>query len=340
MYKVFYDDRQSQHTPQFLFSNGKFVPSRERPSRADIMLSACEKAGFEVQKSHPFDIELIQAVHSKKYLTFLETIHEEWSKVPGTSEEVVPNVFPVAKGAICPTSVVGSAGFYISDLAAPVGTGTWNAAIGAAETALSAAESLLNGDKVAYALCRPPGHHAFSERAAGYCFLNNAAIAADYLTKDNKKVALLDVDVHHGNGSQDIFYSRSDVLFTSLHADPNTTYPFFWGYEEQTGSGEGEGYTHNVPLPIGTTDDQYHTALLPVLQKIRDYKADYLVISLGLDTYGGDPYKLFELKTECYRKMAQEISKLNLPTVIIQEGGYLCDDLGKNLIEFLEGMLD
>ncbi|MBT5186171.1 MAG: histone deacetylase family protein [Kordiimonadaceae bacterium] len=340
MYKVIYDDRQSGHDPLYLVTNGKFVKSREHPDRAANMLKACSEAGFEIRKAKQFDRKHIHAVHSERYVKFLETAFDEWAKIPGSGAEVIPNVFPVADEAICPTSTVGRAGFHISDLAAPIGAGTWQAALGAAEAALTAAECILEGDKTAYALCRPPGHHAFSERASGYCFLNNAAIAANYLTNDNSKVALLDVDVHHGNGSQDIFYSRDDVFFASIHADPNTTYPFFWGYPEQNGKGKGEGYTANVPLPIGTNDEQFILGLNSLLQKIDDFKPDRLVISLGLDTFGGDPYKLFNLTTGCYRRMSKEIAKLGIATVIIQEGGYLCDQLGDNLTEFLTGIID
>ena len=219
----------------------------------------------------------------------------------------------------------------------PIAAGTWDGAYWSAQTALTALDAVLGGERAAFALCRPPGHHCGADYLGGYCYLNNAAIAAEAAIAAGKRVAILDVDYHHGNGTQDIFYARGDVLFVSIHADPGTDYPFFWGHADETGEGEGEGATLNLPLPRGTDLAAYLPALDTALAKIAAFAPDLLVISYGADTFVGDPISQFRLETADYTVLARRIAALGLPTVIVMEGGYAVDALGANVAAFLEG---
>ncbi|MBL8584062.1 MAG: histone deacetylase family protein, partial [Rhizobiaceae bacterium] len=214
---------------------------------------------------------------------------------------------------------------------------TWDSALWSAWTALAAADSVLAGEACAYALCRPPGHHAFADVAGGFCFLNNSAIAAQRLRNAAKRVAILDVDLHHGNGTQGIFYARDDVLTVSIHADPARFYPFFWGHAHERGEGPGLGANLNLPLPRKTGDAGFLDALEAALRRIRAHGPDALVVALGLDAFEGDPFGGLSVTTPGFSRIAEAIAGLRLPTAIVQEGGYLCDELGDNLAAFLTG---
>jgi acetoin utilization deacetylase AcuC-like enzyme len=319
------------------FYRGVAQQSREVPDRALRIKDSLEAAGYCLTAPRDFGGEPLARVHTGRYLKFLEVAYDDWVKLEGTGPEVVANMFPIGKDPGYPDIISGRAGFHMEDLSCPINAGTWRAAYGSAQTALAAADALRVGpDTRAFALCRPPGHHAFAERAAGYCYLNNAAIAAQYLRDHGaKRVTILDVDVHHGNGTQDIFYDRGDVQFVSLHGDPANFSPFFWGYRHQTGRGEGEGATVNFPLPLGISEDDYLMTLDQALEIIGRFNPDALVISLGLDTFKGDPYAAFNITTAGYGRMAAKIYALGRPTVAVLEGGYVCLELGTNLVTFL-----
>jgi acetoin utilization deacetylase AcuC-like enzyme len=224
------------------------------------------------------------------------------------------------------------------DLSACIVEGTFSAARASANCALSAADSILKGDRSSFALCRPPGHHAGKDYAGGYCFINNASVAANFLSSYGR-VALLDVDYHCGNGTQDIFYDRDDVLTISIHADPDFEYPHFIGHANERGKGRGFGFHHNFPLPAATNDDSYLSALNHALERIREYKPRYLVIAAGMDIYDGDPLGSFKVSTTGIREIGSRIASLNLPTAIIMEGGYNNDALGTNITAFLGAFL-
>jgi acetoin utilization deacetylase AcuC-like enzyme len=228
-------------------------------------------------------------------------------------------------------------GRFSFDVASPIAAGTWEAAYWSAQSALTALDALLTGERAAFALCRPPGHHCGADYLGGYCYLNSAAIAAEAATAADRRVAILDVDYHHGNGTQDIFYARGDILFVSIHADPKTDYPFFWGHEDETGEGDGEGANLNLVLPRGTDFAAYLPALDTALAKIAAVAPDLLVISYGADTYVGDPISQFRLETADYTAMARRIAALGLPALIVMEGGYAVDALGANVAAFLKG---
>jgi acetoin utilization deacetylase AcuC-like enzyme len=226
----------------------------------------------------------------------------------------------------------------MADASCPIAESSWESACWSAWSSVEAADTVLRGAREAYALCRPPGHHAFADMAGGFCYLNNTAIAAERLARAGNRVAVLDVDLHHGNGTQAIFYAREDVLTISLHADPVRFYPFFWGHANERGEGRGTGYNLNLPLPRGTKDDGYLAALEQGLARIRAFAPDALVVALGLDAFEGDPFGGLAISTEGYGRMAQAIGKaLAMPAILVQEGGYLCEALGANLTAFLAG---
>ena len=250
---------------------------------------------------------------------------------------MIPNIHPAARTDSYPKSVLGQAGFHQADTACPISAGTWEAAYWSAQTALTAAGAVADGDRAAYALCRPPGHHAFGDLAGGFCFLNNSAIAAERCVRDGLRPAVLDVDLHHGNGTQGIFYARGDVLTVSLHAHPERFYPFFWGYAQERGEGPGLGANLNLPLERGTGDMGFLAALETGLDRVRSFGADVLIVALGLDAHEDDPFKGLAVTTEGFSRIGTAIGAFGLPTVLVQEGGYLNDHLGANLSAVLEG---
>ncbi len=329
--KVVVNDAHGDHDPGFFLVRGVLSASREVPERADILAAAAARAGHTLVRPEDFGHRVRAAVHDPEYLDFLETAHDRWKALGDGAGEVIANVFPNRHPASRPESVVGRAGYHMADLACPIGPGTWRAACGAAECAAHAAALVGGGERAAYALCRPPGHHAFSDMAGGFCFLNNTAIAAQELRRRFERVAVLDLDLHHGNGTQQIFYRRADVLHVSIHADPNRFYPFFWGHADERGDGPGAGFTLNLPLPLGSGDEDYLGALARALARIRDFAPGALVVALGLDAYQGDPFAALAVTTGGFGDIAAAVAGLGLPTVLVQEGGYVCRELGDNL---------
>jgi len=334
--KAFVDSRQSAHNPLHFMANGRLQPSPEQPARLDILQAGALAAGCELAAPTDAGLGPIAAVHSPEYLTFLRNIYTRWQRIEGAGPEVIPNIHPANRSDSYPKSATGQSGYHQADTACPIGEHTWESAYWSAQTAISAADELRNG-RLVYALCRPPGHHAFGDMAGGFCFLNNAAIAARRSQAAGKRVAILDVDVHHGNGTQGIFYTDPSILTVSIHADPARFYPFFWGHAHERGTGDGLGYNLNLPLPRGTDDAAYLRALAIALARIADFGADTLVVALGLDAHEGDPFKGFAITTAGFARIAAAIAAMRLPTLLVQEGGYLSDDLGKNLTSFLAG---
>ena len=346
---VFTSDTHHDHDPQFFIVRGQVRRSNEQPERAERLKQAAKRAGHTLAPATTFGREQLEAVHTPRYLDFLEHVHARWLELEDRNpEEVVANIHPFP-GEPCtyPDHLVGRVGFHLGDMAASIGAGTWRAAVGAAHCALSAAahvqpghvpsDKVQSGPKVAYALCRPPGHHAYAERANGFCYLNNAAIAACDLRRHHERVAILDIDVHHGNGTQGIFYDRADVLTASLHADPHFMTPFFTGHAHETGRNEGEGFNFNLPLPKGLDTEGYLRELERACERIAEFAPGALVVSLGLDAYEHDPYQGVAVTTEGFERITRRIAQLGLPTVLVQEGGYLSDALGDNLASALAG---
>lgn len=336
--KAILDDRQWKHDPQNFMANGVVSRSPEQPARIGVLKSAAEALGYEFAPPKDAGLGPIAAIHTAEYLTFLETIHARWRRIEGAAPEVIPNIHPANRTDSYPKSAIGQAGFHQADTACPISEHTWDSAYWSAQAAISAADLVAAGEPCVYALSRPPGHHAFADLAGGFCFLNNSAIAAERLRATGYRPAILDVDVHHGNGTQGIFYSRSDVLTVSIHADPARFYPFFWGHAQERGEGDGLGSNFNLPLPRGTGDDAYLETLDIAMRQIHAFGADCIVVALGLDASIDDPFKGLAITEAGFKHIGSRIASSEMPLVLIQEGGYLSDALGANLAAILAGV--
>jgi acetoin utilization deacetylase AcuC-like enzyme len=335
---AFFDGNQWLHDPKHFMAHGAISDNPEKPNRINVLHQGALNAGCSFHKPRDFGLRPISAIHSPRYLTFLRNIYRRWQYMEGAGAEVIPNIHPMNRTDSYPKSTTGQAGFHQADTACPIGEHTWDAAYWSAQSALGLAEHVLLGAQSGYALCRPPGHHAFGETAGGFCFMNNSAIAAQYVRQAGKRVAILDIDVHHGNGTQGIFYDRDDVLTVSLHADPARFYPFFWGHAHEKGLGRGSGFNLNIPLARHTADAAYLEALKVAIEHIDLFRADIIVVALGLDASIGDPFEGLAITTDGFQKIAEVISELGRPMALVQEGGYLCDELGQNLSSFLTGV--
>ena len=338
--RAFYSPTQATHDPQFFLVRGQKSPSAEQPERAERLLAGLRRLDIEAEEPTDFGLDPVAAVHDARYLDFLAVAYDEWSSLPGSSStEVVANIHPARRPAGYPSGIVGRAGWHQGDTACPIGPNTYRAALASANSALSAAAAVVGGERFAYGLCRPPGHHAFTDMASGFCFLNNSAVAAEYLRRSHDRVAVLDVDVHHGNGTQDIFYERSDVLTVSIHRDPIDYYPFFWGYADQRGEGEGEDLNVNLPLVAGSGDVEFLDAVDDAIGRILAFGATAVVVALGLDASEHDPLQGLMVTTPGFGRIGRAIAEMGLPTVLVQEGGYLSDALTDNLAATLVGVL-
>jgi acetoin utilization deacetylase AcuC-like enzyme len=315
--------------------NGEMVDGFERPERADVIAAALRAEGHEFVEPDLADLDLLGRVHTPGYIELLETAWDRWVDAG--------HVAPAAMGFMWPTggfrdrepaNIVGVLGRHSFSADTSIVPGTWAAVSSSASIAMTAADRVLADGATAYGLCRPPGHHAGRDRFGGYCFVNNAAVAAQRLAdRGLDRIGVLDVDYHHGNGTQEIFYSRSDVVFVSIHADPVEEFPWFAGFADERGVNEGEGANLNLPLPRGATRGAWFDALRAALERLGS--VDALVVSLGVDTFEGDPLGTFSLTTNDYGRMATEIAALGVPTVLVQEGGYESSDLGRNVATFL-----
>lgn len=326
------------HSPRAFILRGQIAQNEERPERAERLTAGLAKVGLSTEIASPAAPATRAKVHSPRYLDFLAGAHAAWSALPGTGPEVLANTQPRMPHASYPTGIVGRAGWHLGDGASPIGRGTYEAVCRAADTAVAAAEVAATGQN-AYALARPPGHHAAREVAAGHCFLNNAAIAAEVLLAKGARPAILDIDVHHGNGTQAITYARGDILFVSIHTDPAVFYPWFWGYAHEAGIGAGEGANINLPLPMGADDAAWLAAISVALGHIARYGADALVLSLGLDVHASDPLGGMSVTTEGIGRAGALLGAAGLPTAIIQEGGYLAPPLTDNIAAFMSAFL-
>jgi len=335
--KAFYAEEQQRHDPKAFLSSGAPKPNPEKPERVERLLAGARAAGCDIARPRHHGLGPIAAVHTPEYLAFLETIYARWQRIPEASAEVIPNIHPLGRDGSYPASAVGQAGYHMADTACPISAETWESVQWSAWSAVEAADAVVAGAGSAYALCRPPGHHAFADVAGGFCFVNNSAVAAQRLRGTAARVAILDVDLHHGNGTQGIFYARPDVLTVSIHADPIRFYPFFWGHADERGEGPGLGYNLNLPLPRHSGDDAFLEALDAAFARIRAFAPEALVVALGLDAFEGDPFGGLAVTTPGFSRIGAAIAGLALPTVIVQEGGYLCDALADNLTAFLAG---
>ncbi len=339
--KTFYSPAHLGHAPKEEFEQGRLTPAVEVPERAERV-----KARIEARKIGPvlapaeFGSEPALRVHDAAFVQFLKAAYGEWREKywRDKTSDAIPSTWP-ARGLRerRDGDIESKLGTYSFDTATPITKGTWDAAHAAVNVALSAAQAVRGGERAAFALVRPPGHHASSDLFGGYCYLNNVAIAAQWLRDQGMKPAILDVDYHHGNGTQAIFYRRSDVLFVSIHADPSFAYPHFLGFADELGEGAGDGFNLNLPLPKKTDWTAYAQAMDTAFARIRTFGPDILLVSLGLDTFEGDPICRFRLRTDDYLRMGERIAALKLPTLFAFEGGYNLEALAENTCNVLEG---
>ncbi len=340
--KTFYNHLHAQHQGKVEMFRGALVPCFEVPARADHVLAELQRRQLgAVENPHAFNDSVLTTIHSARYLNFLATAWDQWVALdPALAEkDILPSVWPTRtfRTDIEPDNFAAKVGLYSYDAGSPFTSGTWVAARAGAHCALSAAQQVLAGDRASFALSRPPGHHAGADFFGGYCFLNNAALAAQHLRDAGMgKVAVLDVDYHHGNGTQAIFYDRPDVFFASIHGDPRTEYPFYLGHADETGAGAGLGTNLNLPLPRGTDFATWSEALTQALAAIDRFGAEALVVSLGLDTFEGDPISGFQLKSDDYLRLGERLAHVGLPTVLVFEGGYAVQEVGINAVNVLE----
>ncbi|SLN56671.1 Acetylpolyamine aminohydrolase [Roseivivax jejudonensis] len=337
--RTFHATETDAHDPAFRLTFGRVQANAERPERARLLLAAAARAGLSAEAPPEHDRSALEAVHTARFLDYLETAWDAWHQLPNAAEEIIPNTFPRLGTQRYPDSIVGRAGWHAGDVSAPIGPGSWRATRRAADCALAAADTVIAGARSSYALCRPPGHHTSAEVAAGHCLLNVSAIAAARMRTAHERVAILDIDTHHGNGTQDIFYERGDVLFVSVHTETDNYYPFFTGYADETGHGDGDGATLNLPLPQSTEDEAWCRAIATGLERIAAFAPGALILSLGLDSHRDDPLKGMRVGDAGFTRAAGLIADLGLPTVLVQEGGYLSDSLGAALSAFLDGWL-
>lgn len=340
---TFYNPHHALHQGQFEIFRGQLVPCFEVPARVDHVLAELQRRALgQLQAPRRFDVPALTTIHSPRYLDFLVRAWDEWVALDAANaaRDALPSVWPVRsfRSDVLPANFSARMGLFSYDAGTPLTAGTWQAARTGADCALAGAEQLVRGARAAFALSRPPGHHAGADFFGGYCFLNNAALAAQHLRDSGlARVAILDIDYHHGNGTQSIFYERADVLFSSIHGDPHTEYPFYLGYADETGTGPGLGFNHNLPLPRGSGFAAWRAALHEALQGIARFGAQALVVSLGLDTFEGDPISGFRLCSHDYLRVGEDLAAAGLPTLFVFEGGYAVNALGVNAANVLEG---
>ena len=335
--KVFYSERHKLHVQGDVFEGGKWRAGRDVPERVDLLLEAACSSGLLPVHVDSMERTCAAQVHTPEYLSYLQNAFRDWP-YKGDEDRVIPTIFATRDpDAGYPSSPIGRAGYHLQDQLSPIGKYTWEAALSAANVAMVAADEVLKGSQFAYALCRPSGHHASADMGGGATYLNNAAIAAQQLRKGFSRVALLDIDVHHGNGTQRIFYRRSDVLFISVHRDSTNYHPYFSGYSNERGEGEGLGYTLNLPLAADSGDDVFLFAIEQACQRINAYQPEALVVSLGFDAHCDDPARGLKVSNEGFAQAGDLLNSLALPTVLVQEGGYALSSLASALRSFLKG---
>ncbi|WP_242138107.1 histone deacetylase family protein [Sphingomonas sp. TREG-RG-20F-R18-01] len=332
--RSFFSPRQLAHAPAQELHNGGFTAYAETPSRAEAILAAIGGAETPEDRGDA----AIRAVHTDDYLAFLRDGPGRWAAA-GRPGDAMGYVWPVVgRRSLRLDRIDGQIGRYSFDASTPLTAQSWDSAYASAQSVLAATHAVLEGERAAFALCRPPGHHAGADYYGGYCYLNTAAIAAQAAREAGRqRVAILDIDYHHGNGTQDIFWDRGDVFYASIHADPASDYPFYWGHADETGAGDGEGATLNLPLPQGAGLAPFRRAQDQALEAIARFAPDLLVVSFGADTWESDPIAHFKLTTDDYAVLARDIAACGWPSVIAMEGGYAVDALGRNVASLLSG---
>lgn len=332
---VVHSPESLKHAPTEYFRRGEIVPHPEQGERYTILHDALQAAGHELIVATCDALDPILAVHTHEYVEFMRMAWDLKDELPGAPHEILTGHFARPQMHRRPTGMLGLVGYHMADTSTPIREGTWEAILGSAQCAVVAADEVRERGR-AYALCRPPGHHAYADSAGGFCFFNNTAIATERLRGAlGANVAILDIDVHHGNGTQGIFYERADVLTVSIHADPTDYFPYYSGYADETGAGPGAGANRNISLAHGSGDDIFLAAIADGLAAIAAFKPAALVLALGLDASEHDPIGALRVTTDGFSRAAALIAAAGYPTALIQEGGYVSEALPRNLVAFL-----
>jgi acetoin utilization deacetylase AcuC-like enzyme len=335
--KVIHSPASRLHAPTFYFRRGKIIPHLEQVGRYEILKAAAEKAHHDVQGAKSFGDKPVLRVHSPRYIQFLSQAWNRREEIEPGLDFVAPSHFARPQMMHYPSGMIGRVGFHMADTSTPIHEKTFEAVSASADVVVTAAEEAIAAG-YAYALCRPPGHHASAESAGGFCFINNTAVAAAHVQATlGCRVGIIDIDVHHGNGSQSIFYSRDDVVTVSIHADPSAFMPYYAGYRDERGEGAGAGFNLNFPLEHRSSDDVYLRSIDDALEFCAIQRVEALVVALGLDASEHDPNGALSVTTSGFKAAGGRLGSTNWPTVIVQEGGYLSEVLGENLVAFLSG---
>ncbi len=337
--KTVFSEKHKLRNAKTELYGGQLVKPFERPSRAEFIINRVKDENLgPVIDPQDHGMDAIYKVHDRDYVDFMQSAWDQW-QAEDFAGEAIPTTWPARRMRNrVPDFIEGKLGYYAMAGETSISQGTWEAAYWSAQVALTGAAQLGSTEQGVFSLCRPPGHHSALDMYGGYCFLNNAAIAAQSLLDSGAdRVAIVDVDFHHGNGTQDIFYKRNDVLFVSLHGDPADAFPHFLGYSDETGEAEGEGFNINYPMKPGTGFDEWREALTDALVKVTKFSPDALVISLGVDTFENDPISFFKLKSADFISYGADIAKLKLPTLFVMEGGYDIEEIGINTVNVLQG---
>lgn len=339
---VYFPSAHALHAPAYEYFRGERVPAFEKPERAEFVRSELAQRGHALLEPDTDSAPVLARIHAPRYLSFLQSAWQRWLAIDPANATLqpFPSTWPIRtlRSDVEPTNFIAQLGVYSMDNGTPMCAGTWTAVKAAADAAVGAVARVAAGERAVFCATRPPGHHAGADFMGGYCFLNNAAAAAEALRLAGcARVAVLDVDYHHGNGTQAIFYERADVLVVSLHGDPRTEYPFYSGHADETGVGAGLGFNRNLPLPAGTEAPAWFAALDEACATVERYAPDALVVSLGLDTFAGDPISRFRLQSADYLTLGARLARLHRPTVLVLEGGYAAAELGLNAANALEG---
>ena len=328
--KLFFTKAQLAHQPKQYMVHGRIVDPFENPNRATTLIESLERAGLQRAEPKDYGRDPILKVHADHYVAFLEEAYARFMELPNHGPEVLPNVHPYRGASLAyadrgpprVTGIIGRAGWYMGDMSCATMEGTFRAAYASAQTAVAGAEDILSGSRASFSLCRPPGHHAYADRCSGFCYLNNAAIAAEVLRRTFQRVAIIDFDTHHGDGTQAIFYDRGDVFYGSVHTDPSAYYPHFAGYADEVGAGAGEGANLNLPLPFGAGDAEFIAANARLCDALKSHGSEVLILSAGWDAHRDDPLSKLAVSTDAYARIGELYGRLGLPTLVVQEGGY------------------
>ncbi|MBY8976126.1 histone deacetylase family protein [Rhodobacteraceae bacterium NNCM2] len=335
--QMIFDPRQLMHAPAEYFREGMLIPHPEQPQRAALIRDRLLGEGHELISPGDHGLGPVEAIHDPEYVAFFKTAWQEWLEIAPDGRTAIPNYFPTRQANRLPKGVFGQLGYYSTGTSCPITAGTWEAIYWSAQTAIEGAERVMAGQRAIYSLCRPPGHHAYRDASNGFCFFNNSSIAAHHLRGKFGKVAIIDIDTHAGQGTQEIMYDRRDVFSSSIHRDPSAYVPFFAGYADETGEGEGQGCHLNICLDGGATDEVILQGIGRMIAAAQAFGAEALVVALGVDMAGDDPLSEVDLSGDGFARAAGMLMAMDLPTLIVQEGGYLGPSLAENVSRFING---